>query len=69
MLFRKKMRKKIILVLILVFAFVYWRGTKEYIKANNLECERHVVYAVCKQIGQATIVPSLLDVLKEGVKF
>ncbi len=66
---RRKVRNKIIIVVVLILAFIYWRGTKAYTKANNLECTRHLVYAVCKQIGKPTTVPSLWDVMKIGVKF
>ncbi|OGE83176.1 MAG: hypothetical protein A3B10_01550 [Candidatus Doudnabacteria bacterium RIFCSPLOWO2_01_FULL_44_21] len=69
MLFRRKIRNKIILVGLIVFLFIYWRGTKAYTKQNNLECERHIVYAVCKQLGKSTTVPTLWDVLKAGVRF
>lgn len=69
MLFRKKIRKRLIIVLVVLFVIIYWRGTKTYAEENKLECKRHLVYAVCKQIGQATVVPSLWDVMKAGVRF
>ena len=69
MFFRRRIRNRILLVILAVLIVIYWRGTKAVIKQNNLECEYHIVYAVCKQIGKATELPSLWDVLSAGAKF
>jgi hypothetical protein len=66
---RRKIRSKIILLVLIALAFIYWRGTKAIASEKNLECKYHVVYAVCKQKGQATNLPSIWEVLKAGAKF
>lgn len=63
---RKRMRTKIILVVILVLGFLFWRGSKAVTKERKLDCTYHLVYAVCK--GNAKL-PSFVEVLKAGVKF
>ena len=60
------MRSKIVLVLILVFGFIYWRGSKALTQDKKLDCRYHIVDALCK--GN-TSIPSWIDVLKAGVKF
>ena len=69
MLMRRKMRNRIILLLLIAVVFIYWRGAKMYVKANDLDCRYHFAYAVCKQVGGPTKVPSLWDVLAAGAKF
>lgn len=66
---RRKIRSKLIIVALIALAFIYWRGTKAIAKEKNLECEWHLVYAICKQKGKATELPSLLDVFRAGIKF
>jgi len=66
---KKKMRTKLIWLAIVVLAFIYWRGSRTITKEKNLECEYHLVYAVCKQKGKATELPTFMDVLKAGIKF
>ena len=65
----KKMRTKIIYLAIAVLIFVYWRGVKAISAEKNLECNYHLVYAVCKQKGKATELPTFFEVLKAGAKF
>ncbi|OGE81437.1 MAG: hypothetical protein A3H72_01210 [Candidatus Doudnabacteria bacterium RIFCSPLOWO2_02_FULL_48_8] len=66
---KKRMRSKLILLVLFALAFLYWRGTKAIANEKNLECEWHLVYAICKQKGKATELPSIFDVLKAGAKF
>jgi hypothetical protein len=66
---KKKNKVRLFLLLLIVLLFVYWRGIRSITSNTNLECEYHVVYAVCKVKGQATDLPSVLDVLKAGIKF
>ena len=63
------MRSKLILIAVVVLAFLYYRGTKAIAVEKNLECKYHAVYAICKQKGQATTLPSIWEVLKAGTKF
>ena len=66
---RKKNKFRFFILLIIAILFVYWRGITNITKNTNLECEYHVIYAVCKVKGQATDLPSVLDVLKAGIQF
>lgn len=66
---RRKIRSRLFLLALIAFGFVYWRGMKAIQKTTNLECEYHVAYAVCKQKGKATELPSLWQVLRAGAKF
>ena len=66
---RRKIRNRLIIFAVILLVAVYWRGVSSYVKKNHLDCNWHAVYAVCKQTGSATKVPSLWDVLKAGVKF
>ena len=63
------MRTKLILIALVVLGFLYYRGTKAIAQEKNLECKYHLVYALCKQKGQATTLPSIFDVIKAGTKF
>lgn len=63
------MRSKIILVVLIVFAFLYWRGSKAITKEKGLDCSYHIVYAVCKAKSSATPIPGLFEILKRGTKF
>lgn len=66
---RRRLRSKLIVIALIVLGFVYWRGVKALAVQKNLECKYHLVYAVCKQKGQATTLPSIWEVLKAGSKF
>ncbi|MBI2355751.1 MAG: hypothetical protein HYV13_00910 [Candidatus Doudnabacteria bacterium] len=66
---RKKIRSKLLLLILIALAFIYWRGTKAIAVEKNLECEYHVVYALCKQKGKSTELPTIFDVFKAGMKF
>jgi hypothetical protein len=66
---RRKTRNRIIIFVLLLLIIVYWRGAKAYAKQNHLVCQYHFVYAVCKQIGTPTTIPSIWAVLSAGVKF
>jgi hypothetical protein len=66
---RKKNKFRLFLLLIVVILFVYWRGIRSIEQNTNLECEYHVVYAVCKVQGQATDLPKAWDVFKAGIEF
>ena len=66
---KKKMRTRLILLVIVVFAFVYWRGIKQSTAKQGLDCDYHLVYAVCTAKGKTSAMPGFFDVLKAGVKF
>jgi hypothetical protein len=63
------MKLKILLVLIILFAIVYWRGTKQILAARNTNCNWHTVYAICVTDSKKVYSvqpPSLMDTLKAG---
>lgn len=66
------MKTKILLVLILIFAFVYWRGAKSILTKMGLDCNWHAVYAVCltdsKKVKDG-VSPDFMDIIKAGWKF
>lgn len=66
---RRKLRSKLFWLVLIALAFFYYRGTKTIAQEKNLECKYHVVYAICKQKGQATTLPSIWEVLRAGTKF
>lgn len=66
---KQKIKYRLLILLLILFAFIYWRGIRAVAKESNLDCNYHVFYAVCKQIGKATTLPTFWDVLKAGVKF
>ena len=57
------------MLLIVVFAFVYWRGIKQATQKQGLDCQYHIAYAVCTSKGKPASMPGFFDVLKAGVKF
>lgn len=65
---RKKMRTRIILIVIVVLGFLYWRGSKAYIKEQGLDCKYHIAYAFCKG-KQPTKIPGIFEIFKAGTKF
>lgn len=70
MLFRRKMRTRLILLAIIVLAFLYWHGLKNVTAANTgLKCEYHLVYAICTTQNNKAQLPGIWDILKAGVKF
>ena len=66
---RKKNKVRLFLLLIVALGFIYWRGMREIVKQNHLECEYHFVYAVCVSQSKAVTLPGFWDVLKAGIKF
>ena len=66
---KKKMRTKIILVVILVLGFLYWRGIKKVTEDKGWDCSYHIAYAICDAKNNKARLPTLWDVLKAGAKF
>lgn len=64
---RKKNRVRLIILVIIVLGFIYWRGTNALIKGKGLNCTYHLVYAYCT--GKNVKVPGIIDVFKAGIKF
>ena len=65
------MKLKIFLILLVVFGFIYWRGTKALITQKGWECSWRSIYAICsdnKKILNAAS-PSFMDVIKAGTNF
>jgi len=63
------MKSKIIVVLIILFAFIYWRGTKSILAKMGMDCEWHVFYAFCKAPVKNTQMPNFMEIFKAGIKF
>jgi hypothetical protein len=64
------MKTKIILIVILVLLFLYWRGVKNLlVVAKGWDCEYHIAYSVCVAKNNKAKLPSLFDILKAGVSF
>ncbi len=66
---RKKMRTKIILLLIAVLLFLYWRGVKTVAAEKGWNCAYHIAYAICDAKNNKAQLPGILDILKSGAKF
>jgi len=62
------MRYRIILGVILVLGFITWRGINATTE-KNFNCEYKLVYAVCKPKAGNPKLPTILEILKAGVKF
>lgn len=69
MLLRRKIRSKVILVLIIVFLFLYWRGVKSVTSSKGWDCKYHLIYAVCNAKNNKAQLPDIWDILQAGVKF
>ncbi|OGE87742.1 MAG: hypothetical protein A3J07_03445 [Candidatus Doudnabacteria bacterium RIFCSPLOWO2_02_FULL_49_13] len=65
---KKKMRNRIILVVVIVLGFIFWRGLTAS-TAKNFNCEYKLIYAVCKPKAGNPKLPSLMDIFKAGIKF
>ncbi|OGE74211.1 MAG: hypothetical protein A3I07_03075 [Candidatus Doudnabacteria bacterium RIFCSPLOWO2_02_FULL_42_9] len=68
MLLRKRYRTKLILVIVAVLLFLYWRGIKNVEADKKWDCEYHIAYAVCDTKG-AKSIPGIFEVLKAGARF
>ena len=65
---RRKMRNRIILIVIVVLGFIFWRGLTAA-TTKNFNCEYKLIYAVCKPKINNAKLPSLVDIFKAGIKF
>ena len=68
MYFRKKIRRRIIIVLAIVLAIIFWRGLKDTTK-GKFDCEYKIIYAFCSSKTKSAAIPGLWDIFKAGVKF
>jgi hypothetical protein len=68
MLVSRKFRNKIIILVLILLAFVVWRGTKAATK-DDFTCSYKLYYAVCKPKNQNAQFPSIMQILTAGVKF
>jgi len=62
------MRDRIILIVVIVLGFILWRGINTA-TSKNFACEYKLVYAVCKPKSGNPKLPTLLEILKAGIKF
>jgi hypothetical protein len=58
----------LIIVAVLILGFIFWRGISATTK-KNFNCEYKLVYAVCKPKSGNPAPPTILEILKAGVKF
>lgn len=68
MYFRKKVRNRIIVFVLVVFAIIFWRGLAATTK-STYACEYKLIYAFCVAEGEGITPPTLSDILKLGVRF
>jgi hypothetical protein len=68
MLLRKRYRTKIVLFIVAVLIFLYWRGIKNVAADKKWDCQYHIAYAVCN-VKASKDLPGLWDVLKAGARF
>ncbi len=69
MFIRKKIRSKILIVVIIVLAFLYWRGVKTVAAKKGWNCNYHVAYAICDAKNNKAQLPGIWDILKAGASF
>ncbi len=64
------MMKKLILIIVIIFVVVYWRGTKSILAKMGMDCDWHAFYAICKSDPkmQNTSMPNFMDIFKAGTK-
>jgi hypothetical protein len=67
--FRRKYGSKIVLLVVVVLIFLYWRGIKDVTTSKGWDCSYHLAYAVCNPKNNKAKLPGLWDVLKAGAKF
>lgn len=64
------MKTKIILVVILVLLFLYWRGVTTLLTTQKgWNCQYQLAYALCEARNNKATLPNLWDVLVAGAKF
>lgn len=68
MYFRRKIRNRVILIVLIVLGFVMWRGLAATTE-KNFNCEYKLIYAVCKPKAGNPALPGLVDIFKAGIKF
>jgi len=65
---RKKIRKRLLIVVVLVLAFIFWRGLNATTKESH-DCEFKLVYALCTPKTKNSTLPGVWNIFKTGVKF
>jgi hypothetical protein len=68
MYFRKKIRKRILIVALVVFSFVFYRGLKAATEKTH-DCEFKLIYAACVEKSKGAKLPGLWSIIKSGVSF
>ena len=68
MLFRKKMRKRLLILLVIAFGFVFWRGLHSTTKKTH-DCSFKIVYAICEPKTANAAFPSVMEIISAGIKF
>jgi len=68
MLFRRKTRNRIILIIVVGILFVLFRGISATTK-DDFRCNYKFIYAICVPKRADAKMPSFMEVFKEGIKF
>jgi hypothetical protein len=68
MYWRRKHRNKIIIAVVLIVGFVFWRGFTATTSAS-FTCEYKLIYAACVPKNSKAKLPGLVQIFKAGVKF
>ncbi|MGE5298011.1 MAG: hypothetical protein ACM3KM_02525 [Acidobacteriaceae bacterium] len=68
MLFRKKLRSRLLMLLVLALAFVVWHGVMSSTK-DEFKCQYKLFYAVCTPKKQNAKLPTVIQILRAGIKF
>jgi hypothetical protein len=66
------MLTKIFIILVIVGAVIYWRGSKLITEEKGWECNWHGIYAVCMTNSQRVLdakSPSFMEIMKAGSNF
>lgn len=66
---RKRMRSKILILVLIVLGFLYWRGIKSVSEAKGWNCQYHIIYATCDAKNNKAQLPGIWDILKAGAQF
>lgn len=70
MLIRRRLKFKLILLVIAVILFLYWRGVKSLlVESRGWSCQYHVIYTLCDARNNKAKLPGLWDIFQAGIKF
>jgi hypothetical protein len=68
MLFRKKTRFRLLLLLVVAAVFIYWRGFNALAR-QDFNCKFKLFIAACVPKTKDAKLPNIMDAFKAGLKF